>query len=650
MNTREQSSSKQVRIIFPDDSIKEFKRGVTAFEIAHSISPSLAKNSMVVYIDDKLSDIYTPITNDVRLRLITINDKGESRQKLLDIIRHDAAHIMAQAVKSLYPNTQVTIGPAIENGFYYDFVRDIPFIPEDLVKIEQKMYEIIKQDFKFEREVWGRNQAIEYFKSIGENYKVKIIEEIPENEELTIYKQGDFVDLCRGPHAPSTGKIKYFKLLKISGAYWKGDSKNEMLQRIYGTAWESKTSLENYLKQLEEAEKRDHRKLGVEIQLFHLQEEAVGSVFWHEKGYCLFRIIEEYIRKKLTVHDYREIKTPLLIDRKLWEKSGHWEKFRDNMFIAEEEHKVLALKPMNCPAHVQVFNQGIKSYRDLPLRFSEFGCCHRSEPSGALHGLMRVRAFTQDDGHIFCTEEHILEETKNFINLLITIYKDFGFNDVTIKFSTRPDLRAGSDEIWDKAEDSLKDAIDQIGISYSINKGEGAFYGPKLEFVLRDAIGRDWQCGTLQLDFVLPERLNATYIDKNGTKKHPVMLHRAILGSFERFIGILIEEYEGKFPLWLAPTQMVVTSITNAVDQYAKTIYQKLKDSNLRAILDIGNEKISYKVRKHSIAKVKYIIVVGEKEAENNSITFRTLGSTEQKTMPLQNAINLFLKESQMPQ
>ncbi len=622
----------QVNIIFPDSSIREFPRGVTGAEIAKSISISLAKSALAIRVNEELRDLSRPIQEDARIEIITPKSGADA----LEIIRHDAAHIMAEAVKELFPEVQVTIGPAIENGFYYDFARKEPFALDDLEKIEDKMREIVKRDEKLVREVWKRDDAVKFFQSIGEKYKAEIIASIPANEDISLYRQGQFVDLCRGPHAPSTSHIKYFKLMKLAGAYWRGDAKNEMLQRIYGTAWESEESLKNYLHILEEAAKRDHRKLGREMHLFHVQEEAVGSVFWHPKGWVLFREIENYIRQRLEKAGYVEVKTPQLVDRVLWEKSGHWEKFRENMFVSEsDEDRILAIKPMNCPCHVQIFNQDLKSYRQLPLRMAEFGSCHRNESSGSLHGIMRVRSFTQDDAHIFCEEDQINFETIAFCELLKSVYKDFGFEDVKVKFSTRPEKRAGSDETWDKAEGALAAAVKIAGLECEMNPGEGAFYGPKLEFTLIDAIGREWQCGTLQVDFILPERLDAHYVASDGTRKRPVMLHRAILGSFERFIGILIENYAGKFPLWLAPIQMVVATITNESDAYALEVVEKLKDHGFRVEADLDAQKINYKIREHSLKKIPYILAIGKKEAEDGSVSVRKLGEDGQKSMPL---------------
>lgn len=639
----EPASKDSIAITLPDGNIRHYDQGVTGRDVAASIGTGLLKASLAVKVNGELRDLDREIETNAVLEIIT-----EKSEEALELIRHDAAHIMAEAVKELFPDTQVTIGPAIENGFYYDFAREKPFALEDLEKIEKRMQEISARDEKIVREVWDRNEAIAFFEGQGEKYKAEIIRDLPENEVVTLYRQGEFIDLCRGPHAPSTAKIKHFKLMKLAGAYWRGDSKNEMLQRIYGTAWTSEKELKAYLYRLEEAERRDHRKLGREMGLFHMQEEAVGQVFWHDKGWKLYRILENYIRDRLGAHGYSEVKTPILADRVLWEKSGHWDKFHDHMFISESEEKLLAVKPMNCPCHVQIFNQGIKSYRDLPLRMAEFGTCHRNEPSGALHGLMRVRGFTQDDAHIFCTEDQITEETKAFCDLLLEVYKDLGFEEVKVKFSDRPEVRAGDDAIWDKAEASLKEAVEATGLEYTLNPGEGAFYGPKLEFVIRDAIGRDWQCGTIQVDFVLPERLDANYVGADGNKHRPVMLHRAVLGSFERFIGILIEQYAGKFPLWLAPEQVVVTTITNAVDEYAEEVYALCKAKGLRVSLDTSTEKISYKVRQHSHAKVPVILTVGEKERDARTVSVRRLGSKQQEILAISELIDKLVEEARL--
>jgi threonyl-tRNA synthetase len=615
-------------ITLADGSKREYNSGISALEVAENISKSLSKKAVIAEINDKQLDLSTKIYESCNLKIITNDDES-----CLETIRHDTAHVLAMAAKELYGDKiQVTIGPAIENGFYYDFATGIHFSTDDLEIIEKKMHEIVARNDKFIRESWARNDAIKYFLSIGEKYKAEIIESIAEDQEITLYRQGNFLDLCRGPHAPSTGYLKHFKLLKVSGAYWRGDSKNEMLQRIYGTAWESKEALEKHLFMLEESEKRYHVKIGKELDLFHMQQEAVGMVFWHDKGWTLWRIIEDYIRNKLKEHNYIEVKTPTLVDKKLWEMSGHWDKFRQNMFTSEtHDGELLALKPMNCPCHVQIFNQGIKSYKDLPIRMAEFGSCHRYEPSGALHGLMRVRGFVQDDAHIFCTEDQINEETIKFCEMLKSVYKDFGFTDIKVKFSDRPENRAGSDEVWDKAENALRDAAIAAGLDFSINTGEGAFYGPKLEFVLVDALGRDWQCGTIQADFVLPERLGALYVNDKGEKVHPVMLHRVIIGSFERFIGILIEHYAGKFPLWLSPVQIAIATVTNDFDEYAKSVCDKLIsiDKTLRIVLDSSSEKIGYKIRNHSVKKIPIIVVIGKNEMDSGNLSVRFLGSND---------------------
>ncbi|USG60970.1 threonine--tRNA ligase [Sneathiella marina] len=637
----------KLNISLPDGSVRSFEGPISGEELALDIGPGLAKAALALRIDGEVKDLKTTLDTDTTVEIVTIREEGDD---VLELLRHDAAHVLAEAAKELYPETQVTIGPAIDNGFYYDFARDEPFTPADLEKIEKRMHEIVDRDEQIVREEWERDAAVDFFKSIGEDYKAEIIAGIPADQPIGIYRQGEFQDLCRGPHLPSTKKLGHaFKLMKLAGAYWRGDSNNEMLQRVYGTAWRNEKELKAYLHRLEEAERRDHRKLGKEMDLFHLQEEAVGMVFWHEKGWTLYRTLENYIRNKLEQAAYKEVKTPQLVDRKLWEASGHWEKFRDAMYTTESEDRTFALKPMNCPCHVQIFNQGITSYRDLPLRMAEFGSCHRYEPSGALHGIMRVRGFTQDDAHIFCTEDQITSETEIFCALLLDIYKDFGFTDVTVKFSDRPEVRAGEDEIWDKSEGSLRDAIDATGLSYSMNPGEGAFYGPKLEFVLTDAIGRDWQCGTLQVDFVLPERLGASYIGEDGAKHRPVMLHRAIFGSMERFIGILIEEYAGRFPLWLSPVQVVVATITDEADSYAEEVLAALKAKGLRATLDLRNEKINYKVREHSLAKVPAMFVAGKREAEEKTISVRRLGEKHQKVLDLDEAIAQLVEEAQVP-
>jgi threonyl-tRNA synthetase len=634
-----------VAITLPDGSVRNFEGPVSGADLAADIGPGLAKAALAVRVGENMLDLSTVFEADAEVSIVTSKDEDA-----LDLLRHDAAHVLAEAVKELYPDVQVTIGPSIENGFYYDFSVKTPFTPEDLEKIEARMHEIVMRDEAITREVWNRDEAIKFFQDMGEQYKAEIIGAIPAGEDVSLYRQGDFIDLCRGPHLPSTGKLgSSFKLMKLAGAYWRGDSKNEMLQRVYGTAWADKKQLKQYLHMLEEAEKRDHRRLGREMSLFHLQDVAAGSVFWHPNGWTLYRCIQDYMRKRLEEADYVEVNTPQLVDRALWEDSGHWEKFRENMFIAESEDRMLAIKPMNCPCHVQIFKQGTTSYRDLPVRMAEFGSCHRNEPSGALHGLMRVRAFVQDDAHIFCTEDQIISETKLFCDLLLSIYKDFGFEDVLIKFSDRPEVRAGEDAIWDKAEAALMEATEATGLSVELNPGEGAFYGPKLEFVLRDTIGRDWQCGTLQVDFVLPERLDANFVGVDGEKHRPVMLHRAILGSFERFIGILIEHYAGKFPLWLAPTQIAVATITEAADDYAAQVKSALDKAGLRAVLDVRNEKINYKVREHSHAKVPVMLVVGGREAEEGTVAMRRMGGKDQEILALDEAVARLVEEAAGP-
>jgi threonyl-tRNA synthetase len=636
--------SQTITITLPDGQPRQYPQGTTGMQVAESIGAGLAKAALAIKVNGEAIDLSREIAEDAAIEIIT----GKSDEGL-EVIRHDTAHILAEAVKELYPEVQVTIGPSIENGFYYDFARKEPFSTDDLAKIEKRMQEIVKRNEPLIRKVMPRDEAVTFFKEKGEHYKAEIIASIPSNEDISLYQQGEFIDLCRGPHAPSTGAPKAFKLMKVAGAYWRGDSNNEMLQRIYGTAWATEKELKAYLHRLEEAEKRDHRKLGKEMDLFHIQEEAVGQVFWHDKGWTIYRTLETYIRNQLRKSGYQEVRTPILVDRSLWEKSGHWEKFRENMFISESEDKPLAIKPMNCPCHVQIFKQGITSYRDLPLRMAEFGTCHRNEPSGALHGLMRVRGFTQDDAHIFCTEDQITEETVAFTKLLLHVYKDLGFEEVKVKFSDRPEKRAGDDSIWDKAEGALIDAIKATELEYTLNPGEGAFYGPKIEFVLTDAIGRDWQCGTLQVDFVLPERLDAHYIGKDGEKHRPVMLHRAILGSFERFIGILIEQYAGKFPLWMAPTQVAVATITNEVNDYANEITAALEAKGIRVVGDTSSDKISYKVRQHSHAKVPIIVAVGKREADENKVSIRRLGSNAQETVALDTFIANIAQEAAIP-
>jgi len=631
-------------ITLPDGSTRSFENPVSGLEIAASIGPGLAKAALVVSVDGELWDLSRLIETDAAISIVTAKDAAG-----LEVLRHDSAHLMAEAVKELYPDAQVTIGPAIENGFYYDFARAEAFTPEDLVAIEVRMAEIVERDEEIVREVWPRDKAVEFFKNAGENYKAEIIAGIPEGEDVSLYRQGDFIDLCRGPHLPSTGRVGAFKLTKIAGAYWRGNSDNEMLQRIYGTAWATEKDLNAYLHRLEEAEKRDHRRIGREMNLFHLQQEAMGMVFWHPHGWRLYRTLQTYMRQRLDDAGYVEVKTPELIDRSLWEASGHWEKFREHMFTTEAEERILALKPMNCPGHVQIFRQGIKSYRDLPLRMAEFGACHRYEPSGALHGLMRVRGFVQDDAHIFCTDDQITPETESFCELLMSIYRDFGFDQVRVNFADRPAVRVGTDDVWDRAEGALLEAVKGTGLEVQHNPGEGAFYGPKLEFILRDAIGRDWQCGTLQVDFVLPERLKASYIGEDGERHRPVMLHRAILGSLERFLGILIEHHAGRFPLWLAPRQVVVATITADSDAYAGQTVARLKAAGLNAEADLRNEKIGYKVREHSVAKVPVILAVGGREAENGTVAMRRLGSKEQEILALDEAVDRLQKEAAGP-
>ena len=635
-----------IAITLPDGSIRHYERAVTGYEIARSIGARLAQDAVVIKIDSKLSDLTLPVTQDARVEIVT-----RTSEEALEIFRHDAAHVLAEAVKELYPEVQITIGPAIENGFYYDIYREQSFTPEDLEKIERRMREIVDRDEPLVREVWSRDKAVEFFKSIGEHFKAEIISNIPEGEDVSLYRQGNFIDLCRGPHLPSTGKLgKAFKLMKLAGAYWRGDHRNPMLQRIYGTAWATEKQLQDYLKQLEESEKRDHRKLGRDMNLFHFQEEAPGAVFWHPKGWELYRGLQNYIRKRISKLGYAEVNTPIMVDRALWEASGHWEKFREAMFTSsEDEEKTLVVKPMNCPCHVQIFKQGIKSYRDLPLRLAEFGACHRNEPSGSLHGLLRVRSMVQDDAHIFCTEDQITSETKDFCDLLLSVYKDLGFENIRVKFATRPEVRAGSDEIWDKAEQALREATESAGLNYVINPGEGAFYGPKLEFVLRDAIGRDWQCGTLQADFVLPQRLGASYVGEDGKRHTPVMLHRAVLGSLERFTGILIEHFSGKFPLWLSPVQVAVTTITSEGDEFARDVAQLLRKHNLRVELDLRNEKINYKIRELSLQKIPYIFVIGKWEAEQKTVAIRKLGLETQEILALQAAVDKLAKEAANP-
>jgi threonyl-tRNA synthetase len=652
-----QISANNITLTLPDGSTREVARGTTGEQIAADIGPGLAKAAIAIKLNGVQSDLYLPITENADFQILTAKDPEG-----IDIIRHTlTAQILALAIKEMHPNAKLAIGPTIAHGFYYDVALETPLTIDDLPKIEARMREILKRKQPIKREMWDRAEAIALFKKRGEHYKAELISHAAEDDtteqgKISLYRQGDsetgdaFIDLCRGPHVSHMDKITAaFALTKVSGAYWRGDSKNAMLTRIYGIAFASNKELKAHLLMLEEAEKRDHRKLGRELDLFHIQEEAVGQIFWHDKGWTLYRNLEEYLRRKLQLHDYQEVKTPILVDRSLWEKSGHWEKFQEHMFVSESENKHLAIKPMNCPCHVQIFNMGIKSYRDLPLRMAEFGSCHRNEPSGALHGLMRVRGFTQDDAHIFCTQDQITSETIAFCDLLQEVYRELGFESVHIKYSDRPETRAGSDETWDQAENALRDAIEATGLEYTLNPGEGAFYGPKIEFVLRDAIGRDWQCGTLQVDFVLPERLGANFVGEDGAKHRPVMLHRAILGSFERFIGILIEQYAGKFPLWLSPTHVVVCSITNAFDDYATHVCDALKKAGLRAETDLSNNKINYKVREHSLSKTPYIIAVGGREAEEKTVALRKLGENKQIVQSLDNAIAMLTKEAIAP-
>ncbi len=648
-----------IKVTLPDGSVRDYEDGASPFDVASSISNSLAKKAIAATVNGELRDLTRPLEGDSEVAIVTAKDP-----EALELIRHDAAHVLAQAVQELYPDAQVTIGPVIDDGFYYDFARETPFSTEDFEKIEKKMNQIIDANYPIEREVWSKDKAIETFKSIGEDYKAQIIDDIiPPGEDITIYRQGDWYDLCRGPHLPSTGKLpKAFKLMKLAGAYWRGDSNNEMLQRMYGTAWSNEKDLKAHLMRLEEAEKRDHRKLATQLDLFHLDPSAQGSVFWHPNGYKIWLQVEAYIRRRLDAEDYNEVKTPQLMDSTAWEKSGHWGKFRENMFVVPDfvpdgdgdvtvpaDAKMMAIKPMNCPAHIEVFKQGQKSYRDLPLRLAEFGCCHRNEPHGALHGIMRVRQFTQDDAHIFCRQDQLVDETVKFCNLLQSVYEDFGFTDVMVKLSTRPDVRVGTEESWDRAERDLEDAIKAVGLPYEIQPGEGAFYGPKLEFQLTDAIGRVWQCGTLQLDPQLPERLGAEYTAQDGEKHVPLMLHRAILGSMERFIGILIEEFAGAFPLWLAPVQIVVAAITDEYNDYAEEVAAELRAVGLRVETDTRNEKINYKVREHSVQKVPVIAVVGGRERDDRTVALRRFGSKQQQIISLDEALTHLTQEALAP-
>lgn len=655
----DKAAQEQVNITLPDGSVRTFPGPVTGADIAADIGPGLAKAALAIRVDGEERDLSAIVDRDASVGIITRKDDAA-----LELLRHDAAHTMAEAVQELFPGTQVTIGPAITDGFYYDFARDEPFHLDDLEKIEERMREIVGRDEPIVREEWDRDDAVKFFKDMGEDYKAEIIAGIPAGEPIGLYRQGNFIDLCRGPHLPSTGKLgKAFKLTKLAGAYWRGDSNNPMLQRIYGTAWRDEKELKAYLHRIEEAEKRDHRKLGREMDLYHFQEEAQGSVFWHPNGYVIWQAVEQYIRRRVTEGGYGEVKTPQLMDKRLWEKSGHWAKFRDGMFVVPDEipsmedegpvisaeGNLLALKPMNCPAHIQIFKQGTKSYRDLPIRMAEFGCCHRNEPHGALHGLMRVRQLTQDDAHIFCREDQITDETVAFCKLLYSVYSDLGFEDVEVKVALRPELRAGSDEVWDRAEATLEAAVKATGLDYQMLPGEGAFYGPKIEFHLRDAIGRAWQCGTLQLDYNMPELLDASYIGEDGERHRPAMLHRAILGSIERFVGVLIEHHAGRFPLWLAPIQAVVATITSDADDYASEALETLRAAGLRVDADLRNEKINYKVREHSVAKVPVILVVGRKEAEEGTVSMRRLGQKDQQVLKLSDALEMLSLESYPP-
>ncbi|MFY9326515.1 MAG: threonine--tRNA ligase [Georgfuchsia sp.] len=629
-----------VVITLPDGSKREYPQAVKVADVAASIGAGLAKAALAGRVDGQLVDTSFCIERDVDLAIVTGKDADG-----IDIIRHSTAHLLAYAVKELFPEAQVTIGPVIENGFYYDFAYKRPFTPEDLTAIEKRMGELAKKDFPVVREAWQRDEAVEFFKSIGEHYKAEIIASIPQDQEIGLYREGDFVDLCRGPHVPSTGKLKVFKLMKVAGAYWRGDQNNEQLQRIYGTAWAKKEDLDAYLHMLEEAEKRDHRKLGRQLDLFHLQEEAPGMVFWHPHGWIVWQCIEQYMRDLLTQHGYLEVKTPMVMDRSLWEKSGHWENYQELMFTTASENRDYAVKPMNCPGHIQIFNQGIKSYRDLPLRLAEFGSCHRNEPSGALHGIMRVRGFVQDDAHIFCAEDQVQSEAAAFIDLLRKVYADFGFADILVKLSTRPDKRIGSDEIWDKAEAALADSLNAKGLAYELQPGEGAFYGPKIEFSLKDCLGRVWQCGTLQLDFALPGRLGAEFVGEDNARHVPVMLHRAVLGSLERFIGILIEHHAGAFPLWLSPVQVVVMNISEAQTEYCQCVAEKLRQAGLRVDCDLRNEKINYKIREHSLLKRPYLVVVGDKEKAAGLVAVRARGNHDLGQITPESLIERLLQE-----
>ncbi|MBN1684982.1 MAG: threonine--tRNA ligase [Gammaproteobacteria bacterium] len=624
-----------IKIQLPGGESLLYKKPMRVLQIAEDISPALTKAAIAAEVDGRLVDLDYMIEKDAHLRIITDKDPEG-----LDVIRHSTAHLLAHAVKTLFPQAQVTIGPVIQDGFYYDFSFERPFTPEDLEKIEAKMHEIANQNLPLKRKVLSRREAIERFKNMGERYKVEIISDLPEGEEISLYEQGDFVDLCRGPHVPRTDLLKVFKLIKIAGAYWRGDSKNEMLQRIYGTAWLKRKDLDQYLEHIAEAEKRDHRKIGKQLDLFHFQEEAPGNVFWHDKGWTVYRIIQQYVREILQDHGYQEVNTPIIMDRSIWERSGHWEKFHENMFITYSENKDYAIKPMNCPGHIQIFNQGLKSYRDLPMRTAEFGFCHRNEPSGSLHGMMRVRAFTQDDAHIFCTEAQLLQEVNTLIDLTYKVYKDFGFHEVLVKLATRPEKRIGSDESWDRAEKALEDALNGKGLAFQLSPGDGAFYGPKIEFSLKDCLDRVWQCGTVQIDFSMPDRLGARYIEEDGSRQIPVMVHRVLLGSLERFIGILTEHYAGLFPLWLAPVQVAVFNITDRQADYAQKIVETLRKQGFRAISDLRNEKIGLKIREHTLQKIPYMIVIGDREVENNLISVRTQEGKDLGSMSVNDLIS----------
>lgn len=630
-----------VSITLPDGSKREFENAPSVLDIAKNISVSLAKAALAGRVDGRLVDLSYVVDKDAEVAIVTGRDPEG-----LELIRHSTAHLMAQAVKELFPSAQVTIGPAIENGFYYDFSFERPFTPEDLKKIEARMDEIVKRDLPVERVEMARDEAVKFFLDMGEKYKAELIEAIPEGETISLYRQGDFIDLCRGPHVPSTGKLKVHKLMKVAGAYWRGDSKNEMLQRIYGTAWATKDEQAAYLHMLEEAEKRDHRRLGKELDLFHIQDEAPGMIFWHARGWALWQVVEQYMRRVYQDNGYQEVKAPQLLDRSLWERSGHWAKYRENMFTTESENRYYALKPMNCPGHIQLFNSSLRSYRDLPLRYGEFGQCHRNEPSGSLHGMMRVRAFTQDDGHIFCTEDQILKECEDYTRLVQQVYKDFGFTEIAYKVATRPEMRIGEDAAWDKAEAALMKSLDDIGVKYDILEGEGAFYGPKIEYHLKDCLGRSWQCGTIQVDFQMPGRLGAEYVAEDNTRKVPVMLHRAMLGSLERWIGMLIEEYAGAFPVWLAPVQVAVASITDAQSDYVKEVAQKLHEANIRVETDLRNEKINYKIRELSLQKIPFIAVVGDKEKQAGAVAVRARGGKDLGVMSLDDFIAMVRAEN----